>query len=194
MGAHRGPLLAVLAALTLGACATSPYRESVDAWTRKSSAYDQFDVTTLVAATLGVEPFRKAYADEYARLFALTPEQKVSLQETLGEEDRRALVVIVAFYTAQTAWNDLNPARGIWEVRLESPRGDTAQPYSVTRIDKRNPTWKALFPYLEAHDTLYELRFERNLPDGRPLARSGEDLELVIAGAPARTRLRWTIP
>lgn len=186
-------LALVFGALTVG-CASSPYQDVQERWTREDDAYVQFSAAAMVAATLKVEPFRRAYVDEYARLFALTPEQKVSLLEAELEEDRQTMSVIVAFYTADPAWNDLNPARGIWEVRLESARGDTVQPYSVTRLDKRNPTWRTLYPYYEQHHVLYELRFERILPDGRPLARGGEALDLVIAGAPTRIRLRWTMP
>ena len=193
----QGPRLTLLA-LVLGAlstaCASSPYFDIQERWTRKADAYVDLSAAALIAATLKVEPFRRAYVDEYARLFELTPEQKVSLLEAELEEERQTLTVIVAFYTADPAWNDLNPARGMWEVRLESGRGDTVQPFSVTRLDKRNPTWRTLYPFYEQHHVLYELRFERMLPDGRPIARGGEALALVIAGAPARVRLRWTIP
>lgn len=193
----KAPILGLLA-LILGAlptaCASSPYYDVQERWTREADAYLDLSASALIAATLKVEPFRRAYVDEYARLFALTPEQKVSLLEAELEEDRQTLTVIVAFYTADQAWNDLNPARGMWEVRLESGRGDIVQPFSVTRLDKRNPTWRTLFPFYAQHHVLYELRFERMLPDGRPIARGGEALALVIAGAPARMRLRWTIP
>lgn len=189
------PLVGLALALALVACASSsPYYDVQDRWTRDADAYEQFQTKALVAATLKVEPFRRAYVDEYARLFALAPEQKAALLEAELEEDRQTLVVIVAFYTEENAWNDLNPARGIWEVRLENERGDIAQPFTVTRLNKRNPTWRTLFPYAKQHHILYELRFERNLPDGRPIARGGEALDLVIAGAPTRVRMRWTMP
>lgn len=178
----------------LGACASSPYYDHQKRWTRDVDAYEAFEAKALVTATLKVEPFRRAYVDEYARLFQLAPEQKMSLLEAELEEDRRTLTVVVAFYTQDPAWNDLNPARGIWEVRIENGRGDITPPYSVTRLDKRNPTWRTLFPYFRQHHVLYELRFERMLPDGRPIARSGEMLALVIAGAPTRVRLSWTMP
>jgi len=79
-------------------------------------------------------------------------------------------------------------------VRIENGLGDIAQPFQVTRLNKRNPTWRTLYPFLRAHHVFYELRFERSLPDGRPIARGGETLDLVIAGAPTRIRLQWTIP
>ena len=186
--------LALLLTASLQACASSPYEGVQEHWTRAEDGYEEFEAKALVAATLKTEPFRRAYVDEYARLFELAPEQKVGLLEAELEEDRKTIVVMVAFYTQEPAWNDLNPARGIWEVRIENSRGDIAQPFQVTRLNKRNPTWRTLYPFLKKHHVFYELRFERALPDGRPIARGGETLDLVIAGAPTRMRLRWTIP
>lgn len=186
--------LALLLTAALQACASSPYGDIQEHWTRAEDGYEDFEAKALVAATLKTEPFRRAYVDEYARLFELAPEQKGGLLESELEEDRKTIVVMVAFYTQEPAWNDLNPARGIWEVRIENGRGDIAQPFQVTRLNKRNPTWRTLYPFLKAHHVFYELRFERSLPDGRPIARGGETLDLVIAGAPTRIRLQWTVP
>ncbi len=184
----------VMLALLLSACAASPYYDTQERFTREEDGYEQLEAKALVAATLKTEPFRRAYVDEYARLFALAPEQKVGLLEAELDEDRTNVVIMVAFYTQEPAWNDLNPARGLWEVRIENARGEIAQPYQVTRMNKRNPTWRTLYPYLKKHHVFYELRFERALPDGRPITRGGETLDLVIAGAPTRMRLRWVVP
>lgn len=185
--------LAVLALLPLG-CGASTYERVRDTWTREHQSYEALHARAFATATLKVEPFRRAFVEEYTRLFALTPEQRESLLENELDEDRRDLVTVISFYTPQPAWNDLNPARGIWEVRLETDRGDAVQPYSVVRLDGRNPTWRTLYPYVDPYHILYELRFERLLPDGRPLARSGERLSLVIAGAPTRFKLHWVMP
>jgi hypothetical protein len=191
---NRRALLVLAAGAALGACGSSPYYAEQERWTRSVDAYESFEAKALVAATLKVEPFRRAYVEEYARLFQLAPEQKVALLESELEEDRRTLTLVVAFYTQDPSWNDLNPARGIWEVRIENGRGDNTPPFSVSRLNKRNPTWRTLYPFFRQHHMLYELRFERMLPDGRPIARGGEPLELVIAGAPTRMRMRWHMP
>lgn len=176
------------------ACGTSAYEVERERWTRSEEAYDGFEARAFVDATLKVEPFRRAYVHEYARLFALTEDQEADLLSAELLEDRRNLVLVVAFYTPQRNWNDLNPARGFWEVRLENEHGDTATPYSVTRLDERNPTWRELYPTYGSHEVLWELRFERQLPDERPLAAKGQMLTLVIAGAPVRVRLAWKMP
>lgn len=188
------PALALPLLLVVAGCGSSRYEQVRDTWTRQEKAYADLQARAFATVTLKVEPFRRAYVDEYARLFELTAEQREALLESELEDDRKDLVTIVAFYTPLPAWNDLNPARGIWEVRLETERGDYAAPYSVQRLDRRNPTWAALYPLVDPYHVLYELRFERALPDGRPLAASGDTLTLVIAGAPTRIRLHWTMP
>lgn len=178
-------------------CASSlsgDYDDQREKWTRSEEAYDGFEARAFVDATLKVEPFRRAYVHEYARLYDLTPVQEADLLSAELDEERRNLVVVVSLYTPQRNWNDLNPTRGFWEVRLENAHGDTATPYSVTRLDSRNPAFRRLYPTFGSHDTLYELRFEKMLPDERPIAAKGDKLSLVIAGAPVRVRLSWTMP
>lgn len=184
-----------LAAGALGsACASSPYEVERDRWTRTEEAFEAFEARAFLDATIKVEPFRRAYVREYARLYALTPTQEADLLAAELADDRDNLVLVVSLYTPERRTNDLNPARGFWEVRLENARGDTMPPYSVTRLDTRNPLWRTLFPTFGPHDVLYELRFERALPEGRPLAARGDTLTLVVAGAPVRLRLSWSMP
>ena len=205
MGLARAPRLrrwrgALAGAVTLAAlatftgCAGSPYRATQETWTRSEDSYTALEARAMVRATLETEPFRRAYVDEYARLFALTPEQRAALLAGQLDELRDHWVVIVAFYTSTRSWDDLDPARGFWEVRLEGPHGVWDHPARVKRLNPKNPTWKRLFPYWRTGFSLYELRFDRGGGTGTPLALPGEQLSLVIAGAPARVRLSWTLP
>lgn len=185
--------LAALALTSVG-CASSPYRGTLDSWTRSDESYRQTEVLASADATLQTTAFRRAYVAEYARVFALTDDQREALLEAQLEEDRTGWTVIVAFYAADTAWNNLDPRHGIWEVRLEGPNG-WLPPRRVRRLDPKNPTWRELYPFFGPHERLYELRFDRGVGGpGDPLARSGEELALVIAGAPARIRLSWPLP
>lgn len=194
MRAWLAPIAAFALAVFSAACGASAYEVERDAWTRTEEAFENFEARAFVDATLKVEPYRRAYVREYARLYDLTAAQEADLLTAELEDDRDNLVVIVSLFTPERRWNDLNPARGFWEVRLQNGRGDTMPPYSVTRLDARNPAWRTLFPTFGPHDVLYELRFERMLPDSRPLAARGDTLTLVVAGAPVRVRLDWSMP
>lgn len=187
-------VLFLLAALLFGACGTSAYEKSLEQWTRSEDAYADFEARAFIDATLKAETFRRAYVREYARLYDLTPSQESDLLTAELADARDNVVVIVSFYTPERRWNDLNPARGFWEVRLQNTRGDAVGVKSVTRLDARNPAWRWLFPYFGKHENLYELRFDRLLPDQRPLDAAGEKLTLVVAGAPVRIHLDWQLP
>lgn len=182
--------------MAAGGCgsASAHYFEVQEAWTRKDLAHDGFDTEAYLYATLKTMPFRRAYVDEYARMFTLTDEQRATLLEAEQAEDEANYVVVAAFYTPETGWNDLDPSRGIWEVRLEGPRGNVTRPHRVSRLNKRNPTWDALYPYSDLHYILYELRFARTDDAGVPVANPGEALKLVVAGAPAHIELSWVLP
>ncbi|PKN55694.1 MAG: hypothetical protein CVU56_19755 [Deltaproteobacteria bacterium HGW-Deltaproteobacteria-14] len=193
LGLRLCALAMFVTTLAAPACASSPYRDTLDDWTRSEDVYSNAQARAMVRATLETAPFRRAYVDEYARLFALTAEQRAALLEAQLDESDGTWVVIVALYTADTSWNDITPSRAMWEVRLEGPNG-WLPPKRVKRLDRKNPTWKRLFPYFGVHFRLFELRFDRGLTPDTPLARAGQPLSLVIAGAVAQMRLSWVLP
>ena len=100
---------------------------------------------------------------------------------------------MVAMFTHDINWDNLDPRRGVWEVRLENDDGRFVLPSKVKRLDVTNPTWKRLFPYIGEHDSFWEVRFPKAAGE-EPLATSGRDVHLVISGAPARARVTWTMP
>ncbi|TNF34294.1 MAG: hypothetical protein EP329_07405 [Deltaproteobacteria bacterium] len=185
-------MLALVWSAVAAGCASSPYRESLDAWTRAEDFYQLTEVTSAARATLLAEPFRRAYVEEYTEVFALTPEQHDALLEAEVEDARGGWTVVIALYTSDPEWNDLDPRREMWSVRLEGPNGWL--PVSRVRpLVRDNPSWRRFYPYFAAHYRLYELRFERGVGP-EPLARPGEELTLVVAGAPGQMRLAWRAP
>jgi len=189
-----GLLAASLA--TSGAClgTTGAYREARRSWTRHEDYTASFVLRLDVRATLKTAAFRRSYANEYARLFALTSRQHDRLLRGELDEARREYVFVVALYTANREWNDLSPRAAIWEVRLQNGANEYLRPRVVQRLDDRNPTFRAMFPDAGDQHTLWELRFDRVRSNGEPLARPGEQIELIIAGAAGRVRLVWRTP
>lgn len=189
-------MIVAVAAILLfgaGACGSSDYVRTQQAWTRSERVYENFETRAIAHATLKSNEFRRAWVDEYARVFALGAEQKAALTEADASEATERVVVVVSFYTQEPRWNALNPADGLWEVRLENAAGDWARPVRVQRLDGRNPLWSKLYPYHDTFSVLYELQFETVGTGGTPLLQPGEAIVLVIAGAPARIRLAWEL-
>jgi hypothetical protein len=184
-----------LVALTLlGGCASNfrEYEKTRRRWTKRVETYEHFESRLFVRATLKTEDFRRAYVDAYGTIFALAEPARRDLLEVELAEDAQSYVLIVASFANALEWEDIDPKAGIWDVRLENDAGRALRPTKMTRLDESNPTWKRLFPYLEFHDRLYEVRFPKD--PAAPMAKPGERLHLIIAGAPAQVKLTWDLP
>jgi hypothetical protein len=84
------PMIVAVATILLlgaGACGSSDYVRTQQAWTRSEKVYENFETRAIVRATLKSNEFRRAWIDEYARVFALGAEQK----SALAEADARCL-------------------------------------------------------------------------------------------------------
>jgi hypothetical protein len=195
----HGPLLGLALALSVAAsgCGQSlpaAYTEALETWTQEQNSWENMESRLQVRATLKTEPYRRAYADAYAQIFALDQESREELLAVELEEGERDYVVFVALYAPEDSWTRLSPQYGVWEVRLENSSGAFARPRAVRKLNTNNPTWRRLLPDLTPHEHLFAVHFARKNEEGLPLAAPGESIELVIAGAPAQVRFRWTLP
>jgi hypothetical protein len=192
---RRAAALALAAAaLAAGCSGPTAYEETLADWTREVETYEDFESRVFVRATLQVEPFRRAWARRYAELFELAGDQASRLAEAQSAEAAVRHVVFLAFFASRPEWDDLEPRRGLWNVMLEGPSGARVPASTVRRLDRRDPAWERLFPFVAHHDSLWEIAFDRSALDGTPIAGPGDEVALVIAGAPARLRLAWTLP
>lgn len=181
---------AVLAGAT-SACGTSEYARTRDAWTDDAKAHANFETLAILRGTLHTREFRRAWVDEYARIYALDDGARAALLEASDGEAKTRIKVTASFHTLEHRWNSLNPADGFWEVRLEGATGDVARPVSVRRLDANNPLWRRLYPYHDPFSVLYELEFERKAPGGVDLLGGAWPVTLVVAGPPGRLQLVW---
>jgi hypothetical protein len=184
-------LTAALCAAVIAGCGSSEYARTRDAWTDSAKAHANFETLAILRGTLHTPEFRRAYADEYARVYALDDAGKASLIAAGDEDARSRIRVTASFHTLEHRWNSLNPADGFWEVRLEGANGDVSRPVSVRRLDTNNPLWARLFPYHDTFSVLYELDFERTGQRGSDLLAGGWPMTLVVAGPPGTLRLEW---
>jgi hypothetical protein len=179
-----------------GCSATLPaYAHALDEWTRDARVYEHFESRIFVDATLKTEAFRREYVKEYARIFSLDEAQQKILLDSEIAEHQDSFVLMLGVFTHEIAWDNLDPKKGIWEVRLENEKGKHLVPTSVKRHDTDNPTWRSLFKYIAPHDSFYEVHFNKTTPDDQAVfAEKGKPIHLIIAGAPGHVRLSWTLP
>ncbi len=170
------------------------YIDARDDSTREAEVWEDFESRLFIDATLKNEEFRREYVREYARIYAMTEAQKQALLESEMAEEAKFHVVVAAVFVAKREWANLEPSEGIWDVRLQDDQEGWVRPVRIRRIDTDNPLWSRMYPYIGRHDLFFELRFPRQLDDGSPLSKKGQNLHLIIAGAPAQVRLSWPSP
>lgn len=170
------------------------YVKARDHWTQDEELYEDFESRIFIDATLKTEDFRREYVKEYGRIFALPETRQQTMLDAELAEHKEQWVIVAAIFVNKIQWDYFDPAKGIWEVRLENNEGKRGRLIKAKKHDTDNPTWGALYPYLKPHDSLWEFRFERMDEDDKPLVASGGELHLVIAGAPGRVGLTWRVP
>ena len=190
----------VLAGLVVSCVLTScssvlpAYTDARDDWTRDAKVWEDFESRLFMDATLKTESFRREYVREYARLFSMTAAQTEAMLEAELADESKYHVVVAAIFVAEREWAELDPRDGIWDVRLQDDQERWVRPLQITRIDTDNPLWRRMYPYIDRHDHFFELRFPKTLDDGTPVAQSGQNVHLIVAGAPAQVKLSWPAP
>ena len=186
--------LAMTSSIIACSAAVPSYVDAREDWTRDAEVWEDMESRLFIDATLKNADFRAQYVLEYARLFSLTEGQQGALLEAEMADEAKYHVVVASIFVANRHWDQLDPKHGIWDVRLQDDAERWVRPIEVKRLDTDNPLWERLYPYIDRHDGFYELRFPRTLDDGSPIATPGQDLHLIIAGAPAQVKLTWPSP
>ena len=57
------------------------YRAALEKWTRKGSMYKGLKAELFIASTYKTEGFRKAYTEEYCKIYSLTPRQSKMMMD-----------------------------------------------------------------------------------------------------------------
>jgi hypothetical protein len=175
------------AALALSACALNraPLPQTTegewamqrDAATRRAFLYDGLNHRATGTATLLSPAVREARARRLGDWFGWTPAE---LEERLAKERAEAEAgeeLVLSFYAALRADDDLDAPRSVWRVAAKVDGTDVVAS-RVTALD-RDATLLVLFPYIGPFDTAYRVLLPR--PPTGPLAGRGFVFEIASA-------------
>jgi hypothetical protein len=180
--------LALAAAAALGACAYLPRSPSPttlegewasrrDDATRRAIVYDGLTHRATVTATHLSLPVREARARRLGEWLGWTP---VELEKWLALERQEAAEseeFLVAFYTADMHYNNLDAPRTDWRVALKVDGADLlAQKISGV---ERNASTLGLFPFIGPFDVAYRIILP--MPQAGPVEGRAFALELASA-------------
>ncbi|MBU1163247.1 MAG: hypothetical protein KKA75_03755 [Proteobacteria bacterium] len=117
-------------------------------WTSESRIYRGLDLELTTAATFKSPEFREAYANEYARTYKLTREEK----EKLIKDQKEASLIyndfIMAAYVPDEKWNNFNKKDSIWKIHLNAGNGKKIKPLEIRKIKKIDAVISHFFPYI----------------------------------------------
>jgi len=195
---HLAALCAVV--VTAGGCGTvyqgvpgydvalpAAYAKALSAHTRAARSYTNLVQRALVVATLETPDFLEARFSEDARIHDLPEAERAARLEAFRKQNP-GITAVIFLDASRPSWQDLSAKDSIWRVALEVS-GKSYDAASVEKLDERNATLRHLFPYASRYGRLYLVRF----PEGAEKA-VGETSTLVVAGAPARVRLKFVPP
>ena len=189
----------VLALLALAACSqdyriktvdllwpdlNDPYQQTTKDWTRSQAIYSGIDAEFLATATLMATPWREAFADRYARVYALPEDQARDFRADQLAAAAKHAEVVLALSGPRRELTDLDFRSAKWRVFMIAG-GVQHAPLEVAPLD--DEVWpetklEAFFPYWKRWQRYYRLRFDV-LPQG--------PATLVLSGPAGRVEFSW---
>ncbi|MGB9735134.1 MAG: hypothetical protein ACP5JP_02210 [bacterium] len=106
------------------------------------------------------EEVRKAYTDEYARLYLLSPQEKENMLAEQQEQEQRWEAFYLIVYTAPNLDTSLADTDSIWKLYLKTD-DHLEPPASINEITMQRELIKGFFPWISSWDRVYLVRFKK---------------------------------
>jgi hypothetical protein len=178
---------------------TAGYKEVLQTWTREARIHRGLEVELIVSATYKSENFRRAYADEYAEAYQLTPEAKKQFVEDQLESAAHGYEFVMASYVPQEEWDDFHRANSMWKIYLVNDLDERVVPVEVRQLKRQGKTQRQgaikshFFPYDTPWKSLYTVTFPQDIPSTNRPVISGDTkhIKLVIASVVGTAEMEW---
>ncbi len=162
------------------------YLAVLSEWSQSQVIYSQFETQAHISATYQGSEFKRAYLEEYSRIYHLQEEERNKRDDI--HNGMTADFTEFIFYAAipEKTSNDFDRRGSIWTIFLVSGKGDRIDPQEVRRIDPITPVITKFFPYINPYYGMaYRLRF-------RPVTMTGADsLKLVFTSVLGKAELKF---
>ncbi len=103
---------------------------------------------------------RKAYVDEYAKLYLLSKNEREKMLEQQKEQNKEWEAFYLIVYTAPSIESSLDSDDSLWKLYLESD-SRVESPTSINEINAQRDLIKGFFPWISSWDTVYLVRFKK---------------------------------
>jgi hypothetical protein len=180
---------------------TTAYREVCETWSRDARIHRGLEVELIVSATYKSEEFRRAYADEYAEAYQLTPEAKKQFVEDQLEAAAHGYEFVMASFVPEEKWDDFHRANSMWKIYLVNDQDERVVPVEVRQLKRQGKAQRQgavrthFFPYDTPWKSLYTVRFPYKIPTTKRPVISGDTkrIKLVIASVVGTAEMEWEL-
>jgi hypothetical protein len=174
---------------------TDTYERVCNEWTREARIHRGLEVDLIASATFKSEEFRKAYADEFAEAYRLTPEKKKRFVEDQLEAAADGHEFLIASFVPEEKWDDFDKANSMWKLYLVNDQNERLVPLEVRRIRRMDAVTPHFFPYITPWKSVFKVRFPRNIPIAdRPIVdENTKGITLVITSVLGTTEMGWKL-
>ena len=167
---------------------SSDYRAILARWTRKGSIHRGLKTELLIAATYKVEEFRRAYTEEYARVYMLTSAQNATMMDDQIEAAEDYDDFLVSIYTEEKEWDDFSERDSLWKIYLIKDGQLRIEPLEIRKVKKSRALSETFYPFISPWSSIYLFRFKK-----KDLPQPSKSVELVLTSAPGSATLRWDL-
>jgi len=169
------------------------YRDVFDAWTREGRIYDGLSTKLISKATFKSAVFRKAYAQEYARLYRTEgPEyNKLMADQQKAATDYHDFVI--AAYVPEKSWDDFSKETSMWKIYLTRDAVEQIRPLEIRKLKKKDPKLDYFYPYITTWKSIYHVRFPMLGPktDNQILEDPNNTVTLVMTSVIGSVEFTW---
>ena len=171
------------------------YRQVLGRWTKHLKVYRHFEAKIFATATYLSPEFREAWIRRETRLLGLPAGDVRLLEARHAERDRRYHEFVVAVYTAERRWNDLDSDGSMWRIKLANDRNQEVSPSQVERQDLRRGDLRSYFPYIGVFHHAYLVRFPKMILElNAPIIDQGvHAFSLRLLSGIAVAKLEWSL-
>ena len=162
-------------------------------WTREARIYRGFDVELIAAATFKTASFRKAFADEYERVFLLTETEKNKLAKDQIDAAEQFHDFLLAAFVPEKKWNDFDKKNSVWKIYLTTEDERHLEAVEIRRVRKVDAAISHFYPFVTPWKVVYQVRFPRVYPGTEEPVISDRTptVSLVLTGVQGTTEMQW---
>ena len=161
------------------------YPQAIEKFTREARIYRGLELELLANATYKSSDFRRAYLQEYSRVYKLDEAQVQAVRQKETEAAQKVDEFMIATYVPDKQWDDFDRKNPSWKIYLVQRDGSRIQPVSIQK-NKVDASMRHFFPYINPWKSMYTVQFPK-LSAGK----ESPSMRLIVTGVRGNIEMEW---